>query len=336
MKRLKVAQIGTSETEHAVQVFKSLTQHPEVFDVIGYADVDQHAKPLPTVFAAHRQMNVQDILQTPDLDAVVIECDENLQTRYALMAAQHNLPIHLEKPCGDDHAAFNCLIDEIEARGLLLHTGYMYRYNPAVLHALSLVKAGKLGKIHSVEAHMNCLHKPAMRRWMKNYQGGMMFYLGCHLVDLIFQLQGEPLSITPLNMSVGVDPAYGEDFGMALFQYPDGVSFAKASAAEPGGYMRRQLVICGEKGTLEIKPLERSHGGEMVSTEITEYYIDENGLCPWSSEGTHTVYPPYNRYDDMLLSFAAMVRGEKQNPYTTAYERQLHRLVMQACGKTIL
>lgn len=334
MKRIRIAQIGTSETEHAIQVFRSLTSHQEIFDVVGYADVDQHSKLLHEVFGGYRKMTVEEIFQIPDLDAVVIECDENLQSHYALLAAQHNLPMHLEKPCSDDGAAFERLIDEVQRRKLLLHTGYMYRYNPAVQYALDVVRSDKLGEVYSVEAQMSCMHTPAMRRWLGNYRGGMMFYLGCHLVDLITLFQGEPLEITPLNTTVDQGSAYGEDFGMALFRYPNGVSVAKTCAAEPGGFMRRQLVICGTKGTLEIKPLERMLDGDTVSTSIREHYVNEHGACPWSSEGKLTVFEPYNRYDSMMLSFADMVRGKKENPYTPEYERALHRNLLRACGRT--
>ena len=333
MKRIKVAQIGTSETEHSVQVFRSLTQHKDIFDVVGYADVDRHTGPLHEVFSTHHRMSVDEIWAIPDLDAVVIECDENLQAYYALQAAQRSLPMHLEKPCGDNGAEYEMLIDEVESRNLLLHTGYMYRYNPAVLYALEAVRAGKIGDVYSVEAQMSCMHPPAVRRWLANYQGGMMFYLGCHLIDLIMLFQGEPLAITPLNTTVAQNKAYGEDFGMALLHYANGVSFAKTCAAEPGGFMRRQLVICGTKGTLEIKPLETLLEGDMVSTSIREYSVNENGACPWRSEGQLTVFEPYNRYDSMMLSFADMLRGKTENPYTPEYERALHRHLLRACGK---
>lgn len=335
MRKIRIAQIGTSETEHASQVFGSLLGHPEVFDVLGYADVDHHDKPLHSVFSRSRQLTADEILNQPDLDAVVIECDEKLQVHYAYLAAQRGLPVHLEKPCGDSDADFDRLMDLVQEKGLLLHTGYMYRYNPAVLYALKAVRDGKLGQIYSVEAQMNCFHPPMRRQWLSNFTGGMMFYLGCHLVDLICLFQGVPEAITPLNTATGEDGVTGEDFGMALMHYPHGVSLAKVCALEPGGYLRRQLVICGSKGTIELKPLERSFGGEMVSTEMVENYLDENGKSPWGKEGKHTSFTPYNRYDDMMLSFAAMVRGEKENPYTYDYERQLHKMVLAACGQNV-
>jgi hypothetical protein len=34
----------------------------------------------------------------------------------------------------------------------------------------------------------------------------------------------------------------------------------------------------------------------------------------------------------MMASFAAMVRGEKQNPYTLDYELELYKLVLECAG----
>ena len=37
----------------------------------------------------------------------------------------------------------------------------------------------------------------------------------------------------------------------------------------------------------------------------------------------------------MLAAFAAMVRGEKQNPWSYEYEWKLYRTVLAACGVDI-
>lgn len=75
----------------------------------------------------------------------------------------------------------------------------MYRYNPFVKELLQKVKNGELGDIISVEAQMNCMHSVNTRQWLANFPGGMMFFLGCHLIDLILQIQGMPERIIALN-----------------------------------------------------------------------------------------------------------------------------------------
>ena len=183
---------------------------------------------------------------------------------------------------------------------------------------------------------MDCLHPTNRRQWLGTFTGGMLFFLGCHLIDLILRIQGEPEEIIPLSTSTGFESVTSKDFGMVVFKYPNGVSIAKSCAAEPGGFLRRQLVICGEKGTIEIKPLEKyvenAEDRRNINTGIREVYKEEAEKHNWGYEGSYRETEPQNRYDDMMASFAAMVRGEKENPYSYEYELKLHRLLMQATG----
>lgn len=78
------------------------------------------------------------------------------------------------------------------------------------------IKTDELGEIISVEAQMNCILPSSTRQWLEALPGGMMFYLGCHLVDLVLQIKGQPDKIIPLNKSSGVDGVTSKDFGMAV------------------------------------------------------------------------------------------------------------------------
>ena len=90
--------------------------------------------------------------------------------------------------------------------------------------------------------------------------------------------------------------------------------------------MRRQLVICGTKGTIEIKPLEVSAEGGLYTV------VNENYNTDWHKEGTVTQSEIYDRYNAMVKNFADIVRGEKENPYSYDYELNLYRLIQKACG----
>ena len=92
------------------------------------------------------------------------------------------------------------------------------------------------------------------------------------------------------------------DFGMVAYKYKNGVSFAKTVAAERGGYMRRQLVICGEKGTIELKPLE-VEDGELRYTVYSESDAAEKWGEEWKTDRTES----FNRYSDMMQNFARAV-----------------------------
>ena len=45
-----------------------------------------------------------------------------------------------------------------------------------------------------------------------------------------------------------------------------------------------------------------------------------------------TACEPFQRYEEMMRSFARNIRGETENPYTPDYELQLFKLILQCCG----
>ena len=334
MRKIKIAQIGTSMNSHGNPIWKSILKQPDIFEVVGYAFPEQEREKFPkqaAAFDGYKELTVEEILSNPEIEAVAVETEEIYLTKYALMAAKAGKHIHMEKPGGVNLADFEELIATLKAKKLTFSTGYMYRFNPMIQDAIAKVKSGALGKVYAVEAHMDCKHPADVREWLEVFPGGMLFFLGCHLIDLIYQIQGEPTEIIPLSCTTGIDDVHTDDYGMVVYKYPNGVSFAKTSANEYGGYLRRQLVICGEKGTIEIKPLEAAApGGQYTVThEIYDHFgPGRNWNTPWAESKTE----PYDRYDTMMRNFAEMICG-KENPYSYDYELNLYKLILKSCGK---
>ncbi len=330
MKRIKIAQIGTGH-DHAYPTYMSLTKQSDIFDVAGWCAVDEEeGQQFHQCFTGDSRLTLDQILSMPDLDAVAVETDDRYLTKYALEAAKRGLDIHMDKPGAQEHDDFIALAKTVKEKNSVLQLGYMYRYNNMIADTINAARNGEYGKIYSVEAHMDCEHGAFKRQWLANFKGGMLYFLGCHLIDLVVSIQGIPDEVIPLSVCSGFDGVTGEDIGCAVLKYGNGVSYVKTSACEPGGFMRRQLVVCGEKGTAELRPLE-------------EYVPDTNGelttrmrKCTanrgWIDDGIRSSQPPIDRYDSMMADFAAMVRREKTNPYTLEYECMLHAVILACCG----
>ena len=330
MKKIKIAQIGTSTNSHGNFIFNSLKKQSDIFEVVGFSFPENERSKYPermNYFEGYTELTVDEILSNPEIEAVTVETEECYLTKYALMAAEHGKHIHMEKPGGTLLSDFEKLISVMKKTGKVFHTGYMYRYNPYVIELMNKIKRGELGEIISVEAQMNCFHTKEQRNWLENYKGGSLFFLGCHMIDLILQIKGTPKKIIPLSKSTGIDGTKSEDFGMAVLEYNNGVSFAKVNSNEIGGFARRQLVVSGTKGTVELKPLEMFAGNGQFTTK-TEY----TSAADWSDRGKTSDSPVHDRYDAMMLSFAEMVCGEKQNPYTYDYELELYKTILRCCG----
>ena len=331
MKKIKIAQIGTSQNSHGNDIWNTLKNLPDIFEIVGYALPENEREKFPNRmpdFEGYTEMTVDEILTNPEIEAVTVETEEIYITKYALMAANAGKHIHMEKPGSQCLEDFEKLISLYKSNGKVFHTGYMYRYNPYVMELKEAINRGELGEIISIETQMNCRHPENVRSWLGNFKGGIMFFLGCHLIDLILQLGGMPENIIPLNRSTNYEGVTAEDFGMAILEYKNGVSFAKINATEKGGFARRQLVVAGTEKTVEIKPLEKYFEGfGDMFTGKNEYSSND-----WIDNGVKSNSEPFNRYNKMMSSFAEYVRGEKINPYTADYELELYKIILKCCG----
>lgn len=335
MKRLKIIQVGIGH-DHAICTFRSMKKQDDLFDVLGVVVCDGEEERWENTEAEKygiKRFTLDEALAVGDLDAVAVECDDVNLTKYSMLFAERGVHIHMDKPGGTDQGDYERMLSVMKAKGLVFQTGYMYRYNPVIDKVLKRARNGELGEIYSVEAHMDCYHQPKKRAWLGAFPGGMMHYLGCHLVDLIVQFMGLPEEIIPMNIPTGFDGVEAADYGFAVFKYKNGVSFAKTVATEPGGFMRRQLVVCGKNETVELKPTEEyvPNSGGMMVTPMVSRTEKEN----WLEYASATVDVPFDRYDTMMRHFAECVAGERNNPYTYEYEARLHRLVLAACGVDI-
>ncbi len=329
MKPIRLGMVGTMH-DHAEGKLVCVKKFPQQFEILGC--VAEHHK---------RQEEIQDrepYLSTPFLskrelrslrpDAVLIECAELDLIDEAMEWVERGVSVHIDKPAGASVKDLEKLYRVAERTGAKIQFAYMYRYNTAILDCISRIERGEMGEIYQVDAVMDTCLPPEKRQWLSHLPGGIQFYLGCHMIDLVYRLQGLPLSITPFLKSTGFDGVKAIDHGFASFEYPHGVSVARATATEINGYGNRRLLVCGSEGTYEIEPLENPTIAYFTPKSESQTYAD----CRQRVE-----LPPYDpacRYDDMMFDFASFVRQEKVNPFDRDYEVTLQKLLMFCCGKT--
>ena len=333
MKPIRIAQIGMNQHIHAPQIFDTIKTNPEYFDVVGYALVEDERERCTNrmkCFAGYPELTLEEILNDPTIEAVTVETDEIHLTKYAQMAIDAGKHVFMDKPGSQSLPEFERLIESVKKSGKAFSIGYMYRFHPLISRAIERVKKGELGRIFSTEAHMSRLERVEKQKWLAGFRGGMMYYLGCHLIDLVLQIQGLPTSVIPCHSVTGLNGASSEDMCCTVLQYPQGSSIIRVSAVEVGGFERRQLVICGSERTIEISPLEAIAPGMLrVDSKQIERSVAEDGR---TTVEKRLACEPFQRYEEMMRAFARNVRKETENPYTPDYELQLFKLILQCCG----
>ena len=336
MKPIRVIQYGTWGYTHAEHTMLTMRSLPKYFEVVGLCEPDEGRLKSAMNRDAYKGLRIfteEEILSDRSIDAVMVETAEVSQADDSLRFARAGFNIHSDKPCGADHRVFSELIRTVREKGLIFQNGYMYRYNPAVIRAKEIVDSGELGELICVEAQMSQCYHGGMREWLSTIPGGMMFYLGCHLVDLVELFMGHDGKVIPMNMSTGIEG--GDDFGLVMVKYKHGYSMIKSVACEVSGDSRRQLVICGTKGTIEIKPIENPYelSGTVCPNKIFMTVTREGHTMMFADRPETISFPPYGRYDAMLKDFALTVAGEKANTFDYDRELQVHSMLMAAIGR---
>lgn len=228
--------------------------------------------------------------------------------------------LHLDKPGGESLAPFKKLLDEAGRRGLTVQLGYMYRNNPAIQFCQRAVREGWLGQIFEVHAVMS-RHQPlAYRQWLGQFRGGTMYIFGCHLIDLVVSMLGKPDRITPYQRQTHSDVRL-YDNGLAVLEYPTATATIRTASLEVEGYQRRQLVVCGDEGTVDIRPLEPPRLKLALSKPRDSF---KRGYQEVS------LPPMPGRYDDQLIELARIIRGEIANPYPLSHELMVQEVLLAA------
>lgn len=333
MRKIRVAQIGIGHA-HAGELWKVVNRRRDLFDVVGYVvpedDILFREKDIAD-YEGGTQLTLSQVLEDDSIEAVLIETDERILSKYAILAAKAGKHIHMDKPGGMDVQEFETLISLLKEKDLVFSTGYMYRYNPQILRLLEDVKKGELGQIVSVEAQMDIYHKTDVRQKLSHMPGGNMFFLGCHMVDLVMLLQGVPEKVYPFNKPTGLDNVTTPDCCMAILEYPNSFSYVRAVNTAWGAFTRRSLTVTGTKKTVEIKPLEKYiPTTKDIFAARTDYDINKI-----SADQTTERSELFRRYDGMMEQFVKYVCGDAKNPITYDYELNLHKTVLRCCGEKI-
>ena len=320
---LLCGQIGMAHP-HAAGKLEALRSLPHLWRVAGISEADEVLRselarrntlsPLPL-------MDEAALLSTPGLRAVAIETDLAHATDAAMRAISSGKHIHLDKPGGTKHPEFKALRLEAQRRGLTVQMGYMLRYNPAFELLFKAVKEGWLGRITEIDSAMGKLADPATRTQLQTQPGGVMFEIGCHLIDIIVSLLGRPERVESFGSPSPADGLF--DNQLAVLTYPGATACVRTNFVDPFGGPRRRFNVTGTEGTFEILPLESGRLQLSLTRACGEY-----------KKGIQMVQLPVpkNRYEREFVDLAQVVRGEKALAWNAEHDIAVHEVTMRAAG----
>lgn len=323
--RIKVGQIGVGHA-HATKL--EVYRRSEDYEVVGIVEPDKKLRETAAGNAAFRElpwMTEEQLLNVPGLQVVLVET----RVRDLLATAQRCINggkhVHLDKPAGASLPEYRALLGAAKKQKLLVQMGYMFRYSPAVVLMRKFLADGWLGDVFEVHTVMSKVVPDAARRELAEYKGGIMFELGCHVIDLVIGVLGRPDRVQAIARHSGPQPDGLLDNMLALLEYPSATATVKSSAIEVNGGARRHFVVCGSRGTFHIQPLDAPNVVYTLDRDYGEY-----------KRGTHEVkFGNYDRYVGDAADMAKILRGKKECDFPYSHDLAVQETVLLASGMPV-
>lgn len=327
---LRYLQIGTGHA-HAgkLEVYAESGE----WEIVGVVEEDPELRKAAAKSPLYRRfpmLELGEALQTPDLRVVGVESRVRDLLRYARAAIDAGCHVHLDKPAGASMPAYRELMKAADAKGLVVQMGFMYRFNPAVELLRRMLAAGWLGEIFETHAVMSKVIPPKDRQELDEFPGGTMFELGCHIIDLTVSVLGKPQRVVPFPRRTleAADDSLVDNM-LAVLEYPKATATVRTTGLEVEGNSRRHFTVCGTAGTFHIQPLDKPSVTLSLSEERS-FGEGERVFPKGSSEITFNV--PYRRYVGDAAELAALVRGERTNPWPSSHDLAVQETVLAASG----
>ena len=225
----------------------------------GVADARQEAaKAFAETYNIRAYDSVEDLLSSPDIDAVCICTPSGLHAPLAIQAAEHGKHMVIEKPMALSTASADEVIAACEKNHVTAAIVSQLRFSPDIQHVRELVQSGELGQVISVGLEMKYFRSDeyyAASNWRGTWKmdgGGALMNQGIHGIDVMSFIMGGVKAVSG-QIKTLVKKIEVEDTAVAAVEFSNGaLGTVVASVATAPGYSRT-LTISTTKGTIVLE-----------------------------------------------------------------------------------
>ena len=197
----------------------------------------------------------QSLIQSPEVEVVVIATPSGLHLEPTVLAAAHRKPVLCEKPLEITTARIDQMIGAHERAGTQLGCIFNYRYDETVGYIRKALSSKRLGKITyagvDVPWWRDADYYSGSWKGTKALDGGgALMNQSIHMVDLLQHLMGPVRSLFAYSETLAHEIEV-EDTAVVALQFENGAlgQIYGSTAAYPG--QPRALNIRGNRGTIQ-------------------------------------------------------------------------------------
>lgn len=200
-----------------------------------------------------------------EIDAVSLCTPHHLHASQALTAIAAGKHVILEKPLANSEEECLEVTRAAEEKGVTLMLAYVVRYMPAIQKLKEAIESGRYGTpIHAECWVLGYLPPMPPQSWFskkKTLGGGVLFSHGCHYIDILLWLLGNPRRVVSLGTRVGTEWLEGEGTAHSTIEFENGAlghlncSWGTRMAEPPARFhiytTNALLVVSNDMWTLE-------------------------------------------------------------------------------------
>ena len=220
--RIRIAVIGAGSFARGMHL-PNLQKLSDLYHIRAIvSSTGLNAKTTAEQFGAdYASTNYQDVLDDPQVDAVLICTRHNLHAQQAMRAARAGKAILLEKPMALNQDELEQLTAVLQETGVPFMVGFNRRYSPAAQRIREIVT--ERNNPLMIYYRMNAGYLPADHWTQTEEGGGRMIGEACHIFDLFQYVVGVP--VVEVN-STAITPQTGHimagDNITVTLRYEDG------------------------------------------------------------------------------------------------------------------
>ncbi|WP_406270630.1 Gfo/Idh/MocA family oxidoreductase [Actinacidiphila glaucinigra] len=285
----------------------TLHAHPEVSElVLADADTARAAEAAARIGTGARAAASVDAAFADGADAVVIASATAAHAGLISRAVRAGLPAYCEKPVALDLESTVTALREVEKAGTVLQMGFQRRFDPGYRAARAAVRAGRLGRLHTVRALTSDMSPPPPE--FVPLSGGL--YRDCliHDFDAVRWVTGrEVVEVYAMGANGGADffrEAGDVDTAAALLTLDDGTLATATSTRYNGAGYDIRMELAGSLDQIAV--------GVGPRTPVTSV---EPGAAPGVPDPwTGFVDRFGDAYRAEIDAFLRVVTGRSENP----------------------
>lgn len=313
--KIRIAVIGAGSFAKGMHLpnLRQLADHYHIRTIM--SGTGSNAKASGAQFGAdYVSSSYEDVLNDPDVDAVLIATRHHLHAQQAIAAARAGKAILLEKPMALYEQELNELVSVLEETGVPFLVGFNRRFSPAAQKIIQAMQT-RQGPL-MINYRVNAGAMP-LEHWTQGPEGGgRLIGEACHMVDFFQALVAgaEPVEMCALMVQAHDEALLGSDNFSLSIRYADGSVASLFYTALGAPTLGKEYVeVFGDNKAFVVDDFKSLRGHGVAGYDWSAPIADKGHLAE-------------------LQAFARYLRGETEAPIPLAEMVASTRLTFTAAG----